>query len=206
MAVQLIICGLPKKQDGTFYCPYCNFESEEIEDFATSMCWDCAFPSGELEEVMQASLLEAGRNYVRTLEEDQMTYKLEDIKTDDEVTLETTFIVSRKDNWEGALYGKDLKGRKFPVTNDTGYYRNSGRHTFTVKNVKKPVKPVKVIEHMPPQLGDVWADDRGSEYHVVKGPFGGLKITDLDGNVFDTAGLKSNPGIKLIHRKGNRHS
>lgn len=43
----VIICGVPKKQDGTFYCPYCSFESEEIEDFATSMCWDCALADDE---------------------------------------------------------------------------------------------------------------------------------------------------------------
>ena len=45
----IIICGISKNEEGLYYCPYCDFTSDDIEQFATSMCWDCAFPD-ELEE------------------------------------------------------------------------------------------------------------------------------------------------------------
>jgi hypothetical protein len=39
----LYVCGVPKTEDGRFYCPYCDFVSADIEQFATGMCWDCVF-------------------------------------------------------------------------------------------------------------------------------------------------------------------
>lgn len=47
--VTMIICGIPRNQEGMYYCPYCDFVSDDIEQFAISMCWDCAF-NGDKEE------------------------------------------------------------------------------------------------------------------------------------------------------------
>jgi hypothetical protein len=48
--VSFIICGVPKNEEGKYFCPYCNFESDDIEQFAISMCWDCAFPTEDMNE------------------------------------------------------------------------------------------------------------------------------------------------------------
>lgn len=41
MVSSVIICGTPKNEDGKYYCPYCGFESADLEKFAIGMCWDC---------------------------------------------------------------------------------------------------------------------------------------------------------------------
>lgn len=47
MSLNVIVCGIPRRLDGEYYCPYCNFTSYDIEDFAVAMCWDCAFNDDE---------------------------------------------------------------------------------------------------------------------------------------------------------------
>ncbi len=181
--MSFIICGIPKNDEGKFFCPYCKFTSSDIEQFATSMCWDCALPAEE---------------------EENMVFSFRDVKVGDTVTLETTFVVSNTDMYEGALYGKDLRGRKFPVTNDVTFYRNGGRHTFDIKNVKHPEPPKpKNPEHWPVQVGDVWADSDGEEYHVLMNGTT-LKIFTSRDKIIYEAELKANPGIKLVHRMGNK--
>lgn len=183
MTDQVWLCGsIPKDLSGRYYCPYCKFNSNSIEDFAVGMCWYCVY--GEI-----------------TNKEEQMAFDLNTIKVGDKVTLETTFTVSRIDQYEGAIFGKDLNGRKFPVTNNTSYYRNSDRHVFNIKDVRKPAAPV--IEHMPVQAGDVWADNTGEEYHALRSA-GSVKIFTLADQIVSESTLKAKPGLKLIHRKGNR--
>ena len=41
------LCGIPKTEDGRFYCPSCDFVSDEIEDFAVGMCWNCMYEEEE---------------------------------------------------------------------------------------------------------------------------------------------------------------
>jgi hypothetical protein len=36
------ICRTPyNKETGQYSCPYCEFTSDNVEDFAIGMCWDC---------------------------------------------------------------------------------------------------------------------------------------------------------------------
>jgi hypothetical protein len=111
-------------------------------------------------------------------------------------------VVSSVDSWEGALFGEGLKGRKFPVSNATGYYRGSGRHTFDVEVIKKVAKQ---IQHWPVQAGDVWADDTGAEYHALRSSSDSIlvRVYTTDDNIVSETNLKSKPGLKLVHRKGN---
>lgn len=185
------ICGL-QQVDGQFMCPYCNFRSGNIEEFATNMCWGCVYSEDSNEIIIQ-----------NNIKEETVTNRITDISIGDEVTLTTTFKVSQIDKREGSLYGEGLKGRKFPVSNDdTLWYKNSGRHIFTIDRVKKAAK---AVEHMPTQLGDVWADGSGQEYHVVLGSYGSKDIVSLTGVRYTDTNLSKMTGIKLIHRKGNRH-
>lgn len=39
----IIICGLPKGETLKYRCPVCTYESDDIEEFATTCCWECAF-------------------------------------------------------------------------------------------------------------------------------------------------------------------
>lgn len=39
----IIICGLNPGTEKKHACPFCGFESDDIEDFATGMCWDCVY-------------------------------------------------------------------------------------------------------------------------------------------------------------------
>ena len=43
----MILCGVPKGDKARYRCPYCGFQSDDIEDFAVSMCWSCAFEPGD---------------------------------------------------------------------------------------------------------------------------------------------------------------
>ena len=44
----IYICGIAKGTTHAYKCPYCDFESDDLEDFATSMCWDCVYrPEGD---------------------------------------------------------------------------------------------------------------------------------------------------------------
>lgn len=53
-------CGTPVKEDGTYYCPSCGYESKDIEKFAVRMCWKCVFPETE-EETMGISTSKLSR-------------------------------------------------------------------------------------------------------------------------------------------------
>jgi hypothetical protein len=43
----IIICGIPPGKTLSYGCPCCDFESDDIEDFATSMCWECVYRNGD---------------------------------------------------------------------------------------------------------------------------------------------------------------
>lgn len=44
------VCSTPKNDAGEYSCPYCGYTSEDIENFAVGMCWDCVFsPEQDLE-------------------------------------------------------------------------------------------------------------------------------------------------------------
>lgn len=36
------ICGLPRGDKHAWKCPCCGLESDDKEDFAVTVCWDCA--------------------------------------------------------------------------------------------------------------------------------------------------------------------
>lgn len=41
MAAGIIVCGIQQGFEHNYRCPYCGHESDDLEDFAISMCWDC---------------------------------------------------------------------------------------------------------------------------------------------------------------------
>ena len=43
---EIIVCGVGT-QDGKYRCRYCGFTSNDLEDFATVMCWTCALGPDE---------------------------------------------------------------------------------------------------------------------------------------------------------------
>ncbi len=47
MAIQFWACGLSTGKTKRYLCTCCGFESDDIEQFATVYCWECAF--GECE-------------------------------------------------------------------------------------------------------------------------------------------------------------
>lgn len=48
--MSIIICGIPKDEEGNFYCPHCGFKSTDLEQFATSMCWSCVYGISDVVE------------------------------------------------------------------------------------------------------------------------------------------------------------
>jgi hypothetical protein len=42
----MIICGIDPGKTRKYGCR-CGFESDDIDDFATSCCWECVFPVRE---------------------------------------------------------------------------------------------------------------------------------------------------------------
>lgn len=45
----IIICGIDKGTTHAYKCPYCDFESDDLENFATSMCWECVYKPEDAE-------------------------------------------------------------------------------------------------------------------------------------------------------------
>lgn len=39
----IIICRLPQGRTKKYGCPYCGFESDNLDDFAVGMCWSCVY-------------------------------------------------------------------------------------------------------------------------------------------------------------------
>lgn len=37
------LCGVVRGEDKAYRCPCCGMESDNLDAFATSMCWECAF-------------------------------------------------------------------------------------------------------------------------------------------------------------------
>jgi hypothetical protein len=42
--VNVIICGIGRGKEKEYACPVCGMESDDLDDFATSMCWSCVYP------------------------------------------------------------------------------------------------------------------------------------------------------------------
>jgi len=38
-----IMCGLDKGETHKYKCSFCDYESNNIDNFATSMCWECVY-------------------------------------------------------------------------------------------------------------------------------------------------------------------
>lgn len=58
----VIVCGIPKHTSGKYYCPYCSFESDDIDQFAVGMCWNCMYD--ETEDITMASKFKEGQEVV----------------------------------------------------------------------------------------------------------------------------------------------
>lgn len=43
MTAAVFVCGVATGHDKRFRCPCCGIESDDIDAFATSACWPCAF-------------------------------------------------------------------------------------------------------------------------------------------------------------------
>jgi ferredoxin-thioredoxin reductase catalytic subunit len=45
--ISYIVCGLKSELNDAgqreWICPYCNWRSQDIDDFATTQCWQCLF-------------------------------------------------------------------------------------------------------------------------------------------------------------------
>jgi hypothetical protein len=45
--VSVIICGIDRGTTHKYKCPGCDFQSDDIEQFATSCCWTCVYGDDE---------------------------------------------------------------------------------------------------------------------------------------------------------------
>jgi hypothetical protein len=43
--IAIVICGLPRGENHEYKCMVCGFESDERDDYAVNMCWECIMPS-----------------------------------------------------------------------------------------------------------------------------------------------------------------
>ncbi len=41
--MSVIICGLAPGTVKKYRCPFCDYESDDIDNFATAMCWNCVY-------------------------------------------------------------------------------------------------------------------------------------------------------------------
>jgi hypothetical protein len=40
----VILCGgISRGEDRLYHCPFCSFKSDDIEQFAIGMCWNCVY-------------------------------------------------------------------------------------------------------------------------------------------------------------------
>jgi len=168
------ICGIPKKQDDIYYCPYCNFESDDIEDFATSMCWDCAFSEDETkEDVLDTSSIKVGDTIRVTKHFDQLAE-----------------VMSVGDR---GFY--DTKGSYYLNSVDASN-KNNGFDFSLVKH-KEP-------DHFPPQTGDVWLGDDSKEYFITASLVtGSIYAAPAEGPEINISYFKPR-AVKLLHRKGDK--
>lgn len=47
--INIISCGPDKGIEKLYKCIACDFESDDLENFGVSMCWECIFPIQEEE-------------------------------------------------------------------------------------------------------------------------------------------------------------
>lgn len=198
--IGITVCGVPKDVNGEYYCPYCTYRSFSIEDFAVGMCWDCVFRDDIPQQEGQ------------TKEETEVTinsekkFTIDDVKAGQEVTVQQTFKVASVDKSEGVIHSKGINGntsRQFRVANR----RSFGGFELTTDLPKFEITSVKDAEpelpkNWPPRAGQVWRDNTGAEYFVLKQPGDGAKIFTVDDKIVSTSDLAKKPGIRRVYSTG----
>jgi hypothetical protein len=188
----IFFCGLPVNTRGAYYCPYCLYESYNLEEFATGMCWYCVWKCDDNDG-----------NSVN--KEEKMTEIKEEVITDvtklkygDKIRVTREAVVSSTDRHSKTVRTKDNRTIRLE-----GSYDYDGKVIPGFKIVRlTEVNPRP--EHWPVQPGDVWADCAGNEYHVFHSSLYGDLIYDADVIRILPGVLVEKPGLKLVYRKGNR--
>lgn len=129
-----IICGLPKNDEGLFYCPFCGFSSDNIEEFATTMCWNCIFDYTDKEK--QEEIMGT-------------TFDTKNLKSGQKVKISRECVVSAVDHGDKTFKTKDNRTVRF----GRGYSWDSKIPVFTVELVED----AETVKHWPVQSGDVWS-------------------------------------------------
>ena len=65
----MIICGIPKNAEGLYYCPCCGFISENLDNFAIGMCWDCVYGKRGCISCQESVIIERARAAGKSFEE-----------------------------------------------------------------------------------------------------------------------------------------
>ena len=183
-----IMCALPKKLSGEYYCPGCFFSSYKIDDFAISMCWDCVFSEPQ-------DLNNLTREEDMSKNDKLETVNWENLNNGDRIQVTAEVVVSSLDHSEGVIYVKG--GGRIRAKKAFG-------STTPVFDVKKIVSTQP--DCWPVQKGDVWRDGLGKEYHVIheasSWSSAPVKIIDETGFKVTEDGLKVKSGLVLAYRKG----
>jgi hypothetical protein len=137
--VSITVCGTPFN-DGIYTCPLCHYSSDNIEDFAVGMCWNCVYNYKE--------------DNLSTQNEMVLVTDINQIKPGMKVRAERTATVAEVIAYDKAfrttdgrvirIGGNDIHGKPLPK--------------FDVY-MEKPVFDIKD--------GDVYRDVNGDEYHVL---------------------------------------
>lgn len=189
----VIVCGIPKNEQGQYYCPYCDYKSDDIENFAIAMCWDCVFRN-DIEETKEETGIMSNLDERYNQGEEITDYRK--IKPGDHLlvyrevdvrsvggTWGTEQLFTTKDGRDIRMGGTGLDGKPYPA--------------FKVRKIAKPGP-----DNWPPVAGQVWRDESGAEYFVLQQPGDGVKIYTVDDKWISASELYDKPGVKLVYKAG----
>jgi hypothetical protein len=186
--LSVIVCGLPRTEDGKYNCKYCGFTSDDIEDFATSMCWSCVYSEEETQTKEENSMTNLDQRYNEGTEltldqvrvgDHLLIYREVDVRSVDKYDK----MFTTKDNREIRMGGHDLQGKPYPA--------------FKVRKITKPGP-----DNWPPMAGQVWRDSTSTEYFVLSQPGDGVKIFTVDDKLVSLEDLEKKPDVKLVYSSG----
>ena len=135
-----------------------------------------------------------------------MSMNIRDIKKGQTIKVWREVEVSSVDAYEGLLYPVGGNGAKIRIAKPGYGYGTSTPFNFELVRDVKPAE--MIIDHWPPQEGDVWKISTGAEYHATKTSY--YSSDPLTMNPTNTYGvskltleqLKNNNPV-LTYRKGN---